>query len=278
MAVPKRGHIKIARKTFVDDKWWTTKRVFSKWEAWTDMIQLAQWEPREFTSTKFGTIRLERGEFVLSLRKMADRWGWGVRSVRTFTKSGSFLARLATQRETPAGTVYLIVNYDDVTSGDPLATQRETQQTTQDRHRTDTRTSIKALTTTTSTAHAVGKNGDASKGRKPKEPPKYPDYPAEARTRLHAEWVARKGEYPISRFIAETAEMFPKYTLEQVSAAQGLAIQEAKAKRQLGFLKPRSVAENIVDLLERAEKEPVVDGWFAEWTPADAGLQGRRAG
>jgi len=67
MPAEKRGHIKIARKAFADDKWWREKRVFSKWEAWEDMIQLAQWEAREFTSTKFGTIRLERGALRMTV-------------------------------------------------------------------------------------------------------------------------------------------------------------------------------------------------------------------
>lgn len=149
MPVAKRGHIKIARKAFAEDKWWTAKRVFSKWEAWVDMIQLAQWEPREFCSTKFGTIKLDRGEFVLSLRKMADRWGWSFQSVRSFTQSPTFHTRLATQRETPAGTVYLIVNYDLYQSTEVPTTQPATQQITQDQHSTNTRTSSKAVKATT---------------------------------------------------------------------------------------------------------------------------------
>lgn len=145
MPVEKRGHIKIARKAFADDKWWKAKRVFSKWEAWLDMIQLAQWEAREFTSTKFGTVRLERGEFILSLRKMSERWNWGFQSVRSFTESPSFTSRVATQRTTPAGTVYLIINYDVDQSTETKLTQAVTPPVTQDQHRTNTRTSSKAV-------------------------------------------------------------------------------------------------------------------------------------
>jgi hypothetical protein len=75
---------------FTDDKWWKEKRAYSKWEAWVDMIQLAQWKATEITTTKFGSIRLERGEFVLSQRAMAKRWGWSRQSVRTFTESPAF--------------------------------------------------------------------------------------------------------------------------------------------------------------------------------------------
>lgn len=153
MAVQKRGHIKIARKAFAEDKWWLEKRVFSKWEAWEDMIQLAQHEPREFVSTKFGTIRLERGEFVLSLRRMAERWGWGLQSTRSFTRSATFRTRLATQRETQAGTVYRIVNYDLYQSTEEKPTQPATQQITHDQHTSNTpvtqEQALKQLTTTT---------------------------------------------------------------------------------------------------------------------------------
>jgi hypothetical protein len=64
-------HVKIARKTFESDVWWLEQRALSKWEAWVDMLQLAQWGPRDLETSKFGTIHLERGEFVLSIRQMA---------------------------------------------------------------------------------------------------------------------------------------------------------------------------------------------------------------
>lgn len=153
MAVQKRGHIKIARKAFAEDKWWLAKRVFSKWEAFVDMIQLAQWEPREFCTTKFGTIKLDRGEFVLSERKMAERWGWGRQSVRSFTRSPTFRTRLATQRETPAGTVYLIVNYDFYQSTDPVpnpaSNPANNPGVTQDQPSTNPRTSSRSSKATT---------------------------------------------------------------------------------------------------------------------------------
>lgn len=161
MAVLKRGHVKIARKAFADDKWWLEKRVFSKWEAFVDMIQLAQWEAREFTSTKFGTIRLERGEFILSERKMGERWNWGRQSVRSFTSSHTFTSRLATQRTTPAGTVYLIVNYDLYQSTDlpanPPTNPLNNPTLTQDQPSTNPRTSSKAVKQLKATAPSASR-------------------------------------------------------------------------------------------------------------------------
>lgn len=130
MAEAPRGHIKIARKAFHEvhgDRWFLEKRAFSKWEAWLDMIQIAQFGPREIVTTKFGTIKLGRGEFVMSQRTMASRWGWTHQTVRTFVNSAEFRSRIhtrppqvahtsdprpATHPATQAGTVYVIVNYD----------------------------------------------------------------------------------------------------------------------------------------------------------------------
>jgi hypothetical protein len=67
------GHINIARKAFdptIGDRFWLEPRAFSKWEAWMDMIQLAQWRPHKMTTTKFGTIELGRGELILSIRQI----------------------------------------------------------------------------------------------------------------------------------------------------------------------------------------------------------------
>lgn len=161
------GHVKIARKAFTTDRLWLEERAFSKWEAWVDMIQLAQWAPRDLVSTKFGTIHLERGEFVLSIRQMAKRWGWSVQSARTFSESTTFTSRLATQRVTPAGTVYLIVNYDEYQStasdnntGDNTAINTGL---TQDPHSSNTRTSSKAVRTKRLAADAAPQAGWVSR-------------------------------------------------------------------------------------------------------------------
>lgn len=144
-----KGHVKIARKAFDSDEWWLERRALSKWEAWVDMIQLAQWAPRNLVTTKFGTVRLERGEFVLSLSQMAKRWRWSVRSVRTFTESPVFSTRVSTREVTQAGTVYLIVNYDRYQStpeaSDTASDTPDDRPSTYLRQATDTRTSSKAV-------------------------------------------------------------------------------------------------------------------------------------
>lgn len=109
------GHIKISRKTFDTtdgDSWWQEPRVFSRWEAWVYLIQLAQWQPKTFQTQRYGTIPLARGEFVASLRDLAGRFGWSTKKTANFLQTARNWQRLKSQREIQAGTVYLIENYD----------------------------------------------------------------------------------------------------------------------------------------------------------------------
>lgn len=109
-----QGHVKLARKAFHPhdgDPLWLEPRVFSRWEAWVDVLQTAAFRDRSHP-TKWGAVDLKRGEFVASLRYLAKRWQWSVKRVRVWFSTLCKWARLEARRETQAGTVYLIVNYD----------------------------------------------------------------------------------------------------------------------------------------------------------------------
>lgn len=129
-----KGYIKLARKAFAldgGDPLWLEQREFSRWEAWVDVIQLAAWKPWRHLTQHYGPIDLQRGEFVASLRYLADRWTWTVKKVRTWLSTLEKWARLRAQRETQAGTVYLIVNYEryqglDEDEGTPEGTPKGT--------------------------------------------------------------------------------------------------------------------------------------------------------
>lgn len=112
---PPLGHIKLARKAFSPDHgdpFWLEARTFSRWEAWVDVIQLAAFKPYRYQTVRFGVVDLERGEFVASRRHLAERWRWTEKRVRVFVEQMVKTARVRAQRETKAGTVYLVVNYD----------------------------------------------------------------------------------------------------------------------------------------------------------------------
>lgn len=136
------GHIKLSRKLFDGDPWWVEKRVFSRFEAWVDMLQLAAWRDVEI-EYRGESIPLRRGEFVLSVRHAADRWNWSEKRVRGFLdraqqraqQRAHERARIRAQRETQAGVVYLVVNYDTYqaytdTKGTPKGTPEGTPEGT----------------------------------------------------------------------------------------------------------------------------------------------------
>jgi hypothetical protein len=100
------GFIKISRKLFRDAVW-IEPREFSRFEAWLDCIQMAQWKPGKVEGEP-----LARGEFLASIRGLARRWQWTEKRVRVFATGAQQRAQLKARRETQHGTVYLVVNYD----------------------------------------------------------------------------------------------------------------------------------------------------------------------
>jgi hypothetical protein len=107
----RRGHINVSRKFFQDDPWWNEPRTYSRAEAWLDFLHLAAYRSRVHMTTD-GPIPLDRGQLVASYRYLAGRWGWSVKQVRTWIDTCQKWARIRAQRETHAGTVYAIANYD----------------------------------------------------------------------------------------------------------------------------------------------------------------------
>jgi hypothetical protein len=79
--------------------------------AWIDLIGLATHEPYE-KSVKMNLVRLERGEFLASVRYLAKRWDWSKNKVARFLHALDVRGQLRTVKGTPVGTVYRIVNYD----------------------------------------------------------------------------------------------------------------------------------------------------------------------
>ena len=80
-----RGYIKIFRKLFRDHEFWKEKRIYSKAEAWIDLLQSARWkdEPEKLID-KRGSYILELGDIYISDRYLAKRWRWSTKKVRNF--------------------------------------------------------------------------------------------------------------------------------------------------------------------------------------------------
>lgn len=72
IGMSKIGYIKIQRKMF-DNFLWNETRVFSRAEAWIDLIQSARFEAtQEVIQNK--VVEVQRGELPISRRYLEKRW------------------------------------------------------------------------------------------------------------------------------------------------------------------------------------------------------------
>lgn len=115
------GYVPLYRKLFRSTHWLApTKRYpAGRREAWLDLVQLAQHD-----DFKHVGVELARGEFVASVRWLADRWCWSRSATARYMLRLESETMIGTVRETATGTVYRIVNYDSYAA--PRDTDRDT--------------------------------------------------------------------------------------------------------------------------------------------------------
>ena len=105
-----RGYFAIWRK-FQDHPFWKEKRVYSKAEAWIDLLWEAQHdlEPQEVV---LGMTNLfcNYGESLKSLETWSKRWRWNKSRVRRFLKLLENMGQIVTVNETKT-TRIIILNY-----------------------------------------------------------------------------------------------------------------------------------------------------------------------
>lgn len=110
------GHLKISRKAYKDDPFWNEDRVFSRWEAWEDILQRAAY--RSHRRVRSGTVlELGRGDVILPVRKCATRWKWGEKKVRVFLDLLQKMDRIEPLKTTRFGQIYRILNFDTYQRG-----------------------------------------------------------------------------------------------------------------------------------------------------------------
>lgn len=135
-----QGFIKLSRKYF-DNFLWKEPRVYSKAEAWLDLIGSARFEAStEIVNSR--VIEVQRGEIPASRRFLEERWKWGSTKVANFietlTKKG-----MINQRQEQGQTILMLCKYDsynDVqTSDKPPAKPATNQMQTSDKPATNQR-------------------------------------------------------------------------------------------------------------------------------------------
>jgi DnaD/phage-associated family protein len=80
--VLQHGFIKLHRK--IQDHWiYQEKRKFSRYEAWLDMLMMANHKDNKFLLGN-ELVEVEKGSFITSELKLMERWDWGKGKLRTF--------------------------------------------------------------------------------------------------------------------------------------------------------------------------------------------------
>ncbi len=121
------AYIQLDRK-FFNNPLWKEARVYSKAEAWLDLIQMARFEASaELVNGKM--IEVQRGEIPASRRFLELRWQWGSTRVSNFLKILVQQGMLS-QRKSKGQTILTLSNCDSYnkpqTSGKPTTNQRQT--------------------------------------------------------------------------------------------------------------------------------------------------------
>lgn len=78
-----KGYIPLWR-SFFDTLEWEEKRKYSRAEAWLDMIAMASFVERDVPAEKGHVVHLRRGDIYMSIRQLAQRWGWSIGTVQRY--------------------------------------------------------------------------------------------------------------------------------------------------------------------------------------------------
>lgn len=119
------------RKAFESHKYWLEKRKFSRWEAMQWIFQAAPWGDSYVAVYQDHSEPVPRGHVLVSTRLCGKHWGWSNARVWRFLNELESDTTLKTVKETPIGTLYLIVNYElyqgyETASETPYETAPET--------------------------------------------------------------------------------------------------------------------------------------------------------
>lgn len=104
----KGGWIKLHRK--IRDCFLWNDKPYDKARAWIDLLLSAMHNDKKMLiDGKAVTVR--QGSFMTSILKLADKWGWNQKTVRSYLKMLENEQMVTTNR-TPKGTTVTIVNYE----------------------------------------------------------------------------------------------------------------------------------------------------------------------
>lgn len=135
-----QGYIKLQRK--IQEHWiYQEKRKFSKYEAWLDMLMMANHKPNKFVHGN-ELVEVDKGEFITSELKLMERWDWGKNKLRLYLdlleKDGMIVKKSDRKKTSITICNYCIYHHYETESG-PQADQDQTASGPQ----TDTNKNVK---------------------------------------------------------------------------------------------------------------------------------------
>ena len=106
--------------------WVWNQKPFGIGQAWVDLIMLANYtDKKEYSGGELKVFK--RGTVHMSIKQMADRWGWDRKKVRAFL-SALEKDNMVTVNSTTHGTTVTLVKYEDFNNQGTTDTTTEGQQ------------------------------------------------------------------------------------------------------------------------------------------------------
>lgn len=134
------GWISIHRK-IRDNHLFKEKRVFSKFEAWLDLLLEVNHQDNKFILGN-ELVEVKRGSTITSIRQLCDKWGWSNTKVKKFFELLE-LDEMITHKSDTKKTLVSIVNYDLYQPKEKEKRHENDTKTTRSNHENDTKTTRK---------------------------------------------------------------------------------------------------------------------------------------
>lgn len=145
MAGEGKGWISLYRS--IQDHWLWQERPFSKGQAWLDLLLLANHKDNKFLLGN-ELIKVKKGSFITSQKKLMERWGWGSEKTRTFLKllDSDGMIRFEANKKRTTITIVHYDSYQNQNGSNPYNSRdseecQNENRTSAERHQNDTRTS-----------------------------------------------------------------------------------------------------------------------------------------
>jgi hypothetical protein len=140
VSLSQQGFIKLYRK--VQEHWiYDEKRKFSKFEAWVDMLMMANHKDNKFVLGN-ELVEVKKGSFITSELKLMERWDWGKAKLRAFLEmleKDEMIVKKSDRKKTTITICNYCIYHDYETTNRPQSDHEQTDS----RPQSDTNKNVK---------------------------------------------------------------------------------------------------------------------------------------